>query len=64
MSVTAVHIKIINDSKGNRLFELPLGTLLDYVVIDLWNDIARYKFLYNFILCNRVTQYRDFVQWA
>lgn len=42
----------ISDIKGNKLFKYPIGTVLDNIITDLWNDIVRYLSYPPFIVCN------------
>jgi hypothetical protein len=34
--------RIIRDHNKNKLFEFHIGTLLDIIIPDLWNDIVKY----------------------
>lgn len=42
IKITKPHIKTICDSYGDKLLEFSVGTLLDRIILDLWNEISRY----------------------
>jgi hypothetical protein len=54
MSIITEYVKIIKTAEGKELFKLPIDTLLDRIIPDLWNDMARYRFNYQFIFCDRL----------
>jgi hypothetical protein len=60
MSAVIKNIKMIMDSKGNKIFKLPSDTLLDNIIPDLWTDIIKYQYTYEFILCDNWNQFPGF----
>lgn len=42
LMITQKHTNIVKDSNENELYKFPCGTLLDNIILDLWNDIIKY----------------------
>jgi hypothetical protein len=53
LKITTKCTRTLSDGCGNKLFKFPTKTLLDNIIIDLWNDIMKYT-KPPFILCNRL----------
>lgn len=60
MSAIVKNIKIVMDSKGNKIFKLPSDTILDNIIPDLWTDIIKYQYTCDFILCDNWNQFPGF----
>jgi hypothetical protein len=45
-------IKIICDQNKKRILEFPNDTILDRIILDLWNDIVRYMDYHPFVIAN------------
>jgi hypothetical protein len=50
---TVENVKIVRDGKGNIIFTLPIGTVLDNIILDLWTDIIKYQNIHSFIICDK-----------
>jgi len=35
-------VRVMHDSNNKKVFEFPIDTLLDNIILDLWNDIIKY----------------------
>lgn len=53
-------IRILYDSNDKEIFKFPVDTILDNVIIDLWNDIMRY--MYTFVIGDNGTKYFGYRQ--
>ena len=42
MSMSVTISQVISDNNGKQMFQFPKNTLLDNILIDLWNNIMRY----------------------
>ena len=61
-SLEVDYLKIIKDKNGNKLFKLPQNITLDIIPLDLWNDIAKYKYPFYFVVSeypNQIPEFRN-----
>jgi hypothetical protein len=52
MKIVTVTVRKIYNDNGIVIFEFPAKTLLDKIILDLWNEIIKYINCHEFILWN------------
>lgn len=50
MSISIVDKRTIHDKNGKKILNIPINSLLNNIIIDLWGDIVRYMDYYPFII--------------
>jgi len=56
-SIVECHTKKIYNSKGKKILKIPIGTLLDNIIIDLWSEITPYLDYHQFALGKTTKSY-------
>lgn len=54
MSVKIKNINIVYNSNNDNILQYSPNTLLDRILVDLWNDIIKYLDLHPFIVCDKI----------
>jgi len=54
MHLKSEFVHKVYDSTGKKIFKFPDNTILNIIVLDLWNDIAKYMCYHPFMICNAV----------